>query len=428
MLLAMPLAVLPFAPASAAGVTNGPVYVSGFPEDTLRRLDGTVDTALGFEGGYVSTLSPAGDKVVFSREECVDDACTAEQATIVVRDHDGTVQEYGPFNEHIWSMAWSPDASQVAFMSTNNTTGTDTLFRLPLTATAPISVATDSDTQTLDQGSEIDWGGAGILFVGTVGDVDSLQPVDADQLYTVSPDGGGWKPVNVHYPRDPPAPDPPVCNAGDVCYDRFLNPEWSPDGTKIVAEIIEVRSERADTRFLGTIAPGGKVPTRLTSLRSADLGYASFVGPIWSPDGTMILFNDDDGTDFYAATITAAGGSRTRLPAANQFAADWQACPDGVCADWGLIPTSTSLIYGNVNVIKASGTVSPAVTGTVNVILKKQKSGTWKKVAAKTVPLDGASHYSAQFAKPAARLCQLTARYQGNSTHAPSQMTKFFTC
>lgn len=424
--LACLTALVPAQSASAAGSADGPVWVQGGFGDTLRNLDGTLHTDLGF-GTVGPELNAAGDKVAFIREECPDFVTCTE--SLFVRTNAGDETVYGPFNEHIWSLAWSPDDTEVAFLSTNETSGADTLWRLPLAGTEPVAVTRTTDTHALDFLSEIDWGTAGILFVGSerANPDESFSGVDADQLYTVPASGGAWQGVNQHY-TDP-------CNIGAVCSWSFDHPEYSPDGGTIVVNVekdISSNDGGSRTRYLATIQPGAKVPTILTDLRSADLGYSEHVGPQWSPDGSKILFDDDDGTGFYTAMITAAGSGRTRLPAALRYASDWQPCPDGVCAAWAVqkLPTKITMsVSTTTSRIKASGTVAPDKTGqAVSLILKKLVRGTWKRVAIARPTLAAGSRYTASWKRPRVEMCSLTARYAGDATHLASSTKLQFYC
>lgn len=414
-------------PVSAAVNANGPILVDAFPSDTLRNLDGSLDTDLGFGTSGAAEFNAAGDKLAYPRQECSDSiTCTT---SLVVRTNTGDETEYGPFNEHIWSVTWSPDDTQVAFLSTNETTGADTLWRLPLAGTEPVAVTTTTDTQALDFLSEIDWGDAGLLFVGSEPATPdgAFLGQDSDQLYTVSPSGGAWQRVNEHF-ADP-------CNIGAVCFWTFEHPEYSPDGTTILVNAEEWGSTNdggTTTRHLATIQPGAKVPTVLTDLRGSDLGFSEHVGPQWSPDGVTILFDDDDGTDFYTSTISAAGSGRTRLPAALQRAEDWQPCPDGVCAVWEVQKSPSKItmrVSSTTTRIKVTGTVTPDKTGqVVSLTLKKLVGATWRRVAVARPTLTSGSRYSASWKRPKVDLCSLTARYPGDATHLASVTSLQFYC
>ena len=96
----------------------------------------------------------------------------------------------------------------------------------------------------------------------------------------------------------------------------------------------------------------------------------------------------------------------------------------------GRIPTEISL---NVTVrrrIWAAGDVAPdRPGGTVKVTLYRYVGGAPKKVKISTVTLSDTSHYAARFRRPDGGLCEIVARFTGDSTYQPSVSEKErFTC
>lgn len=419
-------------PASAAGEENGPILTLSWPP-SLRNLDGTVvsslDSALGFEVNRSTVFSPDGGRIAYVRTECATDPC---DSYVVVRDHLGDVQEWGPLADSVESLTWSPDGTQLALLTTTADFVLDsTIWRLPLTAANPVPVLSDSTSFEITGHGEISWGPTGsIVFVaGEPEPGGFFNAVHSDQLYTVPATGGMPTRLNVHKPESCSEP------VGTVCQYSFDSPEWSPDGSQVVVEVTE---DSYDTqglgtrRFLGTISQGDEDPTFMTGLRNPELGYSSFQGPSFSPDGSTILFQDDDGTTLYSATYGA--GVRTRLPASFRMLGDWQPCPSGVCAPWGTttekLPSTITLNMASLNgTLRTNGQVTPNKAGQgVTVTLKRQVKGKWRTVTSKSRALSAKSRYVIQFASPKVDLCQLVARYGGDTTHKPAAAKLTFYC
>ena len=126
-----------------------------------------------------------------------------------------------------------------------------------------------------------------------------------------------------------------------------LNPDWSPDGTKIVFEAFILGEEHYDI-FITDVAT--RKWTRLTTATTEDSH------PKWSPDGTKILFEarvpeqcsylcvmNADGTNLVNITSDEPGESvvsciadwspdGTKIIIADEIEGDWEICtidPDG---------------------------------------------------------------------------------------------------
>ena len=52
----------------------------------------------------------------------------------------------------------------------------------------------------------------------------------------------------------------------------------------------------------------------------------------------------------------------------------------------------------------------------------------WRRVAAKRPTLSVRSRYVANFSRPSGLMCQVTARYPGDATYAPSSRRVEFYC
>jgi Tol biopolymer transport system component len=138
------------------------------------------------------------------------------------------------------------------------------------------------------------------IFSGNLatGDVTRIRrPRRADIAPTVSPDGTKIAYFAVRRPRrlDEETPPPPerihvmnVDGGGDRAITprrrRSIDPDWSPDGSRIVYTEARIRVDQAQNRLMIMNADG--------SGRRALTGYggADEVNPKWMPDGASIVF------------------------------------------------------------------------------------------------------------------------------------------
>jgi hypothetical protein len=411
---------LSVAPAHAA-TTDGPVLTVGWPP-SLRQPDGTVVAELrNFDISRETRFSPTGDRIAYVRTDGETD-----EDFVVVQHHQGEVDEYGPVAGMVQDLDWSPDGSQLALL-TSQGFDQEAIVRMPLDGGGPVTLAADSAAFDVQPSSGISWGVNGsIIFVGGEPEPGGFfQSVHASQLYTVPAAGGAASRFNVHLPDDGCTEEEVVCDY------QFENPEWSPNGSSVVAEVERNPYEGSSTRYLSVVAAGVTHPSSATALRDPNLGFSSFQGPQYSPDGGTIWFQDDDGDTLYTATLS--GGVRTRMPATFEWIADVQPCDDDVCLDWGqVVPKEPTAISLNVNAaqrIRVNGQVNPNRAGqAVTIVLKRQVQGVWRRVAAKRPTLSVRSRYVANFSRPSGLMCQVTARYPGDATYAPSSRRVDFYC
>lgn len=413
--LATALSVVP----AHAATTDGPVLTVGWPP-SLRQPDGTVVAELrNFDISRETRFSPTGDRIAYVRTDGETD-----EDFVVVQHHQGEVDEYGPVTGMVEDLDWSPDGTQLALL-TSQGFQQEAIVRMPLDGGGPVTLAADSAAFDVQPSSDISWSVNGsIIFVGGEPEPEGFfNAVHASQLYTVPAAGGAPSRFNVHLPEQ--------CNEGQVCYYRYEDPEWSPNGSSVVVEVERNPFEGSSTRYLSVVTAGVSHPASATALRDPDLGYSSFNGPQFSPDGSTIWFQDDDGDTLYTAMLS--GGVRTRMPEAFEWIADVQPCDDGVCLDWGQVvtkdPTTISLNVNAAQGIRVNGQVNPNRAGqAVTIVLKRQVQGVWRRVAAKRPTLSVRSRYVANFSRPSGLMCQVTARYPGDATYAPSSRRVEFYC
>ena len=207
---------------------------------------------------------------------------------------------------------------------------------------------------------------------------------------------------------------------------QYVNPEWSPDGTKMAVDLL--RNTNFDHDAIGVVNASNGAFSEVYELPDA-LGYNPGL-PIWSPDGTLIAFEMDPPDNSYSTyTVPSSGGSATKRGLPGLL--DWQACGAG-CPTFGFAPpTPTSVSVKAVvgTKIKAKGAVTPAPgSDIVGVVLEVRKAGSWRLVAGRSPTLAADGSYLAKFPHPKGTSCRLTAVYEGNDDFAGSRKALKFAC
>ncbi len=245
-----------------------------------------------------------------------------------------------------WNPVWSPDGKFLYFVSnrsgsqgfwrvrideeTGKTLGDPEAVGTPSKFSRHLSFSRDgsrmiyvqSDLQSNIQGVEFDpenLAVIGLPFWITEGDREvsraELSPDGTrfqtrlirrtqDDIATVSRDGTDWRDVT-----------------NDLAFDRYSR--WSPDGRRIA-----FTSDRSGDSEVWIVDADGTNPTQITSAK--ELGHISTF-PVWSPDGSQILFSSP--SDSYVLSLAESNGERqlTKLPRPENgdLFVPWDWSPDG---------------------------------------------------------------------------------------------------
>ena len=317
-------------PAVAADPTNGPLLYSGSPVEL--KTDAGESTELDFTGFGLMEFSPDGAMIAVATTRCTDDACTGDQTTITVHGNDGSTTTLQPVPGFVSDLTWSSEQSQLGLLVSD---GPDAeIWRLPVDGSAPVRVlGTTSSFRIEDEG--LDWSptAESIAFVGTpLRDDGSSLSINTGQLYTVGAEGGAPAKFSAQLPE---------CEFPSCRLIEYSQPDWSPDGGQIAAYVDdETENFESDSRvvkeYLGRMARS-QLPTVVVSIQTLDdpssWTYLARQHPVWSADGSQILYAREVSGETVARTVTTTGGAVASV--ADPDYDDWQPCPAGECAPWG---------------------------------------------------------------------------------------------
>jgi Tol biopolymer transport system component len=167
----------------------------------------------------------------------------------------------------IWEPSWSPDDRLLAVITEGGPVVHDVLTTV---AVEIIDLATNEMQSVVEQpGSD-----GQLHFPRWSPDGKQLvfwSETDQPTTWIVNVDGTGLRQLT-----------PPALLAGD--------PDWSPDGTKLVVTTKPLVHFEDGPSDLFTIAPNGTGLTQLTDSASSGVRYTQ---PRWSPDGSAILYTRD---------------------------------------------------------------------------------------------------------------------------------------
>jgi Tol biopolymer transport system component len=178
---------------------------------------------------------------------------------------------------------------------------------------------------------------SGNLATGAVTQVTAAN--SADIAPTVSPDGtklayfGVRRPRNINRDAPPPPERIRVANldgSGDRALtpskQRSVDPDWSPDGTRIVytqARLVGRRQQRAQNRLV-VMNADGSARRPITAF-----GGPNEVNPKWMPDGQTIVFEQLRRRDADILALSPNGGVARRILATEAWETNPVPSPDG---------------------------------------------------------------------------------------------------
>jgi Tol biopolymer transport system component len=315
----------PFGPAR-----NGAVFYADGGD--IMSLDATTKRSTGLVAGAENDrnprLSPDGTTMIFDREV----AGSMHQLMVAAADGTGA-RPIGPVITDLDPVAWSPDGSRIAVDSiVNGVTGIRVIdlngnVRLALRQVESSPTEIVQDIQWMPNGTEIlfrAWTPPGPFGLWTT-NVDGTglryilpesQKMHESLFPAVSPDGS-----TVAYSFT----DEGRIRLADIATGnertlRFnvpsgddIRPVWSPDGTRLVFQ----RPVLADTAQAAIVsAKGGDVI--LTGPLFKEWGDTLLA---WSPDGTTLIERTDDGKTWL---LDPDGGQAEQLPSTTANLPSWQ--------------------------------------------------------------------------------------------------------
>jgi Tol biopolymer transport system component len=244
---------------------------------------------------YDPAWSPDGRLIAFTRRSGTGDT------DIWIANADGTGERdlYSPDTNEA-AASWSPDGRELVIQAWEHGEQNDELYIEDSDGSNRVQLTHASAATAQESPTSPKWSPTGQLIVFA----------EADDLYTIQPDGQGVRGLS---------------DDGTA-----INPDWSPDGTRVVYDA-SGRSGRfgAWDDVYELPADGTSHPRDLTNTFDYD-GNAA-----WSPDGTMIVYtiwktHHGENTEHGDLYVTAAsGGSRRPLVRgpASKWGADWQPTP-----------------------------------------------------------------------------------------------------
>lgn len=264
----------PFGPAR-----NGAIVFGGTDHDihTLDAVTGAASTLIpGQSDDSAPWLSPDGTRFLFLRDAARNPATDGTAGTIMVANVDGTnVRALTSPVANLYDAVWSHDGSRIAVSSDIAGISALQLFTLD-GSTRPLVIDTG---QLTTEFLAFRPGDRELTFRGSTG--------SGDGLYAVGVDGRGLRTI-----------------AKNIAPLTGLSANLSPDGMTMATSVwdgtvgslrvLDVGSGRDVTPAISPASGGGVIDE----------------GPVWSPDGSLLLFVRYHGTSVKHLAVVSAHGGR----------------------------------------------------------------------------------------------------------------------
>jgi Tol biopolymer transport system component len=280
-----------FALRTADGVPNWSALSNVVSRSTLSASFSRLTYSAAPFGVGMPQLSPDGQTILFQADWETSPAY-AQLYLIPAEGGDAVRLTDEPVSAYFAS--WSPDGSQIAFVSRRSNPDLVEVFVMGATPGAQPAQLTHHGLSNM---SGCAWSPDGTRIA--YGLMVSMNPWSTD-LYLI-PSAGGT---------------PERITGGGSGFNAW--PAWSPDGTRIAFS-----SDRTGNLEIFVVPAEGGVPVQLTDDPGWDLT------PAWSPDGSQIAFSSNRAGNDDIWVMSADGGSPTPLTSdpASEGAPTWS--PDG---------------------------------------------------------------------------------------------------
>jgi TolB protein len=266
------------------------------------NADGTGLTRLTNNQSYDGepAWSPDGQRIAFvsGRDFGPNDADRWKRV-LYVMDADGSnVRRLTVSTGGAWNPAWSPDGGRIVYEAIDG--GSDNLWEVPA-----------------------DGGAAKLLFSTPGVDMQPAWSPDGTRLalvsdwvaydfvlniYLINADGSGFTAVT----------DAKVFDQRD-----YLEPAWSPDGSRIALVVSDRLGTWEYATHVGLMNASGSGVTLLPGTDGTSVSGAGVGSPSWSPDGTMIAYTACDDGQCDIRWIKADGSEYGDI-VRNAMHPDWQ--------------------------------------------------------------------------------------------------------